>query len=365
VFAFLSRVVRGTARTAPRHPRDSIVLGAPEHLVLPPSLSTSRDDRAVATIRTSTDQGDPVRELASDPGVDAIHLASTRQHLAREVRLAAEAGKHVLLDLSTALTPTDLDDLVGSCKRAGVQLLAAHAHSYDALYLQTKAALETNTFGHVRLLQGLSYSEDAPTSATSGRLDQLHVQADLVRLLTGSPVARVRLVGLKAHGASPARYVALFWLQSGALASMTYGGAEGFDSDEWMGTTTRQGMPSGPLNEMLVLPRKHTHSGPLIVSCDNADLRPMPDGIAVYENRRMRTLPIAIPSRSSVEGMLWELRRWLSDATPPRFDGAWARDTQCVCAALRQSRDDDADVWLADGRFAQTRPLFPPFLPPT
>ena len=103
----------------------------------------------------------------------------------------------------------------------------------------------------------------------------------------------------------------------------------------------------------------------MIVSCDNADLRPMPGGITVYENGHMKKLPVAMPARSSVEGMLWELHRWLSDATQPRFDGVWARDTQCACAALRQSREADADVWLADGRIAQTRPPFPPFVAPS
>jgi phthalate 4,5-cis-dihydrodiol dehydrogenase len=365
MFAFLSRVVRGTARTAPRHPRDSIVLGAPERLIRPPPLSTQRSDEVNVTIRAATEQGDAVRELAGDPGVDAIQLASTRRHLVRDVKVAADGGKHVLLELSTAPTPADLEEMVGTCKRAGVQLLAAHTHSYDALYLQTRAALEANSFGQVRLLQGLSYSDDAATSFASGNLDQLQVQTDVVRLLTGSPVARVRLLGPKVQSGSAPRHVAMFWLQSGAMASMTYGGAGGFDSDEWIGATTRQGLPTGPQNEMLVLPRTHAHSGPMIVSCDNADLRPMPDGIAVYEDRHVRKVPIAIPARSSVEGMLWELHRWLSDATQPRFDGAWARDTQCVCAALRQSREADADVWLADGRIAQTRPPYPPFMAPS
>lgn len=365
MFAFLSRFARGAARTVPRHPRGSIVLGAPERLLLAPPLSTPLVDGVSATIRPSTDDGDPVRELANDPGVDAIHLASTRRHLARDVKVAAEAGKHVLLDLSRAPTPADLDDMVGSCKRAGVQLLAAHAHSYDALYLQTRAVIDSSAFGRVCLLQGLSYSDDVLTPAASGPLDQLHIQADLVRLLTGSTVTRVRVVGPKAEGTVPPRHVAMFWLQSGAIASMTYGSARGFDSDEWIGATTRQGLSTGPLNEMLVIPRTHAHSGPLIVSCDNADLRPMPDGIAIYEDRHMKKLPIAMPARSSVEGMLWELHQWLSDATPPRFDGAWARDTQYLCAALRQSRDADVDVWLADGRIAQTRPPFPQFLAPT
>jgi phthalate 4,5-cis-dihydrodiol dehydrogenase len=368
MFKFLTRTRRtAVASRRPGGGRNSLVVGSPDRALLRTPVSDGLPAAVAVSIAHAQDEHDPVGSLAKDASVDAIYLTSSRKDLSAEVKVAARAGKHILLEMSSVLPPAALDDLTTTCARDGVNLLTAHAHSYDPPYLQTKSLIDGGSYGPVRLIEGVSYSDDVPpTGHASTAIDQLYMQADLVRLLVGPVVSRVRLFRPTTGDGTSDRHVALFWLPSGAFASMTYGGTGRFNSDEWCGDIDRQGLSiTQHPSDLFVVPRAHQHSGPLLVSCENADLRPMPDGVRVYEGSRRVSVPIRDKVRTCMEAMIGDLHRALVDATPPTFDGSWARDTLYVHAALRQSAEIDADVWLADGRIAQTRAAFPYFVAPT
>ena len=62
-------------------------------------------------------------EVLADPEVDAVYVPLPTTLHVRWVRLAAEAGKAVLLEKPIALTAAATDEVVGACRGAGVQLM--------------------------------------------------------------------------------------------------------------------------------------------------------------------------------------------------------------------------------------------------
>jgi phthalate 4,5-cis-dihydrodiol dehydrogenase len=170
----------------------------------------------------------------------------------------------------------------------------------------------------------------------------------------------------------------LLWFASGGFASLTYSGYGHFDSDEWCGWVSEMGTRkraedygqarkrlaavANPAEEARLKnqstyggptyvrsagapPPFHQHFGPMIVSCERADLRPVPDGVWVYadEERRLHELPApAVPRFEVID----ELQAALRDGVAPLHDGAWARSTLEVCLALLRSAQEQRDVDL-------------------
>ena len=97
--------------------------------------------------------------------------------------------------------------------------------------------------------------------------------------------------------------------------------------------------------ESVEQPTTHQHFGTVIVSCERADLRPMPDGVMIYQNGTARLdqlPPPAIPRAEVID----ELYAAVVDGKPPLHDGAWAMATLEVCLAMLQSAREGKDVGL-------------------
>jgi phthalate 4,5-cis-dihydrodiol dehydrogenase len=376
-------------------------LGRAFTLMLPTFLHDRRvqlvaacDPREEARAQFARDFDAPVYPdidaLASDPSVEAIYIASPHQFHAAHTAAAAARGKHVLLEKPMALSLAECDDMIARCRAAGVWLIVGHCHSFDAPYLLARRLIGERALGGVRMVQALNYTdflyrprrpEELQTSAGGGVVfSQAAHQVDVVRLLAGSPVVKVRA----ATGAwDPARptegaYALLLWFASGGFASLTYSGYGHFDSDEWLGWigelgTRKRAEDYGQARKRLAAvanpaeearlknqstyggptyvrsagapPPFHQHFGPMIVSCERADLRPVPDGVWVYadDERLHHELPApAVPRFEVID----ELQAALRDGVAPLHDGAWARSTLEVCLALLQSAKEQRDVDL-------------------
>src|SRR5205823_2314505 len=106
-------------------------------------------------------------------------------------------------------------------------------------------------------------------------------------------------------------------------ASLTYGGYGHFDSDEFEGWIGEMGQAKQPYARApqhfasaaeeaafktarnyggaayqppTEQQRSHQHFGTIIVSCERADLRPMPSGVMIYQNGAARLDPLPAPS---------------------------------------------------------------------
>ena len=331
---------------------------------------------------------DSVEALATDPNVEAIYIASPHQFHSEHTRVAARHGKHVLLEKPMALSLKECDAMIQDCHDAGVFLIVGHCHSFDAPYLRARAIIQSGTFGTVRMIQALNYTdflyrprrpEELDTSAGGGAVySQAAHQVDVVRLLAGATVTRVRAV---AGAWDPERrtegaYSALLWFGNGAFASLNYSGYGHFDSDEWNGWVGEMGEVKDPaaygaarrrLQQVssaeeesslkkdstyggpsyrpptVASSARYQHFGPVVVSCDAADLRPVPDGVWVYGNEEKTHLRLPEPTVPRSE-VIDELHAALRQGKTPLHDGSWARGTLKVCLAILQSASENRDV---------------------
>ena len=90
----------------------------------------------------------------------------------------------------------------------------------------------------------------------------------------------------------------------------------------------------------------HQHFGTVVVSCEHADLRPMPNGVMIYQNGAARLDPLPPPRVPRAE-VIDELYGAVVNGTPPLHDGAWAMATLEVCLAMLRSSREGRDVALA------------------
>jgi phthalate 4,5-cis-dihydrodiol dehydrogenase len=329
---------------------------------------------------------DTVEALCADPAVEAVYVATPHQYHARHAVLAAQHGKHLLVEKPLALTLDECTAIIAATDRAGVRLVAGHSHSFDAPVRRLRALVASGAFGRVRMINAFNYTdylyrprrpEELDTAQGGGALfNQAAHQVDMVRLVGGGRVASVRA----ATGAwDPARptegaYAALLTFADGAFASLVYSGYGHFDSDEFQGWIGEMGLAKAPYAGA-ARPRfagateeaafkharnyggaeyrptatpaaAHQHFGTLIASCERADLRALPDAVMVYQDgapRREALPPPAVPRVEVVD----ELYRAVVHGEAPLHDGPWAAATLEVMLAIQRSAREGRDVALS------------------
>jgi phthalate 4,5-cis-dihydrodiol dehydrogenase len=351
-------------------------------------LVAAADPRPEARQRFATDFSgrtyETVEALCADPQVDVVYVASPHQFHAGHACLAAAAGKHILVEKPIALTLAEAERMIAAARSAGVHLIVGHSHSFDAPILRTREMIASGAYGAVRMITALNFTdflyrprrpEELDTRQGGGALfNQAPHQVDIVRLLGGGLARSVRAMTGAWDPARPTEgaYSALLTFENGASASLTYNGYGHFDSDELMGWIGEMGQRKRPgsrarsrFNDTIAeaaakaarnyggpgwqLPQPqellHQHFGPILVSCERADLRPLPSGITIYEHgaARLETLPKPDIPRAEVIGELYDA---VVHGRPPLHDGPWAMATLEVCLAMLQSAREGRDIAL-------------------
>ncbi len=376
-----------------------IGLGRAFTLMLPTFLNDSRielvgaaDPIAAARTQFARDFGVPSHESAEDlcarPDVQAVYIASPHQFHAEHVSMAASYGKHVLVEKPMALSLDECTHMLNVTRHAGVHLVVGHSHSFNTPIRHARHLIDSGAFGAVKMITALNFTdflyrprrpEELDTDAGGGVIhSQAAHQIDIVRLLGGGLVRNVRAHTGAWDAARPTEgaYSALLGFEGGAFASATYSGYGHYDSDDWMEHTGEMGQAKNPddygaarkrLQDIAspadetrlkaarnyggdlyqpaahtTPPAAHSHFGPLIISCEKADLRPTPSGIAIYTNaqKSFETLPASgIPRKEVID----ELFSAVTADVAPLHSGEWARATTAVCLAIlessRQGRD--------------------------
>lgn len=327
--------------------------------------------------------------LCADENVELIYIASPHQFHAQHVAMAAAHGKHVLLEKPMAITLDDCTLAIDVMRAAGRTLIVGPSHSFDAPVLKAREIIDSGTIGEVRMIQALNYTdflyrprrpEELKTEAGGGVIhSQAAHQMDIIRLLGGGMLRTVRaLTGQwDATRATEGAYSALLRFESGAFANMTYSGYAHFDCDEWMEGLGEPGVATdansygrarkrlstiaaSPENEATAkaarnyggpayvpgpMPTAHEHFGPIVVSCDRADLRLTPTGVWVYSDATREFVPTPfsnVPRREVIDEVWAALR----EGANARHDGAWGRATTEASLAILTSARDDCDVAL-------------------
>jgi phthalate 4,5-cis-dihydrodiol dehydrogenase len=354
------------------------------------ALVAAADTRDAARARFAADFGAKTyataEELCADPDVEAVYVATPHQFHAQQAVLAARHGKHVLIEKPLALTLADCAAISEAVRAAGVHLVVGHSHSFDAPVQRLRTLVQSGAFGAVRMINAINYTdylyrprrpEELDTAQGGGAVyNQAAHQVDVVRFIACGEVTSVRALTGAWDRARPTEgaYAALLTFAGGAFASLTYNGYGHFDSDEWQGWIGEMGQQKAPQAAAVRVafasaaaeaayknarnyggdsdtpattpPVAHNHFGTLLVSCDRADLRALPNGVMIYENgvARLDALPPPAVPRSEV---IDELYRAVVHGEAPLHDGPWAMATMEVVLAMLRSAREGRDVTLS------------------
>ena len=127
------------------------------------ALVAAADPRAEARARFAADFSaqtyETVEALCADPAVEIVYVATPHQHHAQHAILAAQHGKHVLVEKPMALTLEECAAMIAAAQAAGVHLIVGHSHSFDAPILRTRALIAGGEFGAVRMINTLNYTD--------------------------------------------------------------------------------------------------------------------------------------------------------------------------------------------------------------
>jgi len=366
-------------------------------------LVAAADPRPEATRRFAAEFGarayDGVDALCANSDVEVVYVATPHEHHAAHVAIATSHGKHVLVEKPMAITLTECGQMIAAAERARVCLIVGHSHSFDRPILRAREIIAGGAVGAVRMINAQYYTdflyrprrpEELVTDRGGGVVfSQGAHQIDIVRLLGGGRVRTVRALTGAWDRDRPTEgaFAALLSFDDGAFASLLYSGYAHFDSDEICGGIGELGAPKdasqyGSARRNLrraanadqeatlknarnyggadyakqpsaAAPsiggtddaRWHQHFGWILVSCERADLRPLPMGVMVYGDDEARLDPLPRPQVPRAE-VIDELYDAIVHGRAPLHDGKWAMATLEACLAVLQSAREQREITL-------------------
>lgn len=335
-------------------------------------------------------------QLCRSANVDAVFIATPHQLHAQQTIMAAEYGKHVVVEKPMALTLEDCDAMIAATERAGVRLLTDRGSSgFSPPILAMRKILLGGELGPLGMIQSWNYKhflyaprrpEELDTSLGGGIIyNQVPHQIDTVRLIAGGLVRSVRsMTGVwDPDRPTEGAHASYLELENGAAATVVFNGYGHFDSDEfhfWIGEGGQERDPERSARERAAMreamdatrtpeeeatlkastgyggdrqrraegegggSRHHPHFGVTIVSCHKGDMRPSADGVFVY---RGETREVLVPIQDRQGKVIDELLGAIEDDRPVIRDGRWGKATLEVCLAILQSSRERREVQLS------------------
>ncbi len=357
-------------RAAARHPDIRLVAAAdpaPE-----PRAAFARDFNA----RTF----DTFAALIADPAVEAIYIATPHQFHAAQAVLAAEHGKHVIVEKPLALTLEDCDRIIAAVEHHDTTLIVGHTHAFDPNIRAMRRLIAGGTLGRVAMIAAWNYTnflyrprrpEELDTAQGGGIVfNQLPHQIDMARLLGGGRVQSVSaaLGVLDPERPTEGNGTVLLRFDGGAAASLVYSGYDFFDSDELHFWVSEAGTPKPPGGQGAARRALHTrqapeivlrgergyrgstasqtqphlpHFGLVIVTCEKGEMRASADGVIVYDEDGAREVAVAHGASWAGHGdVLDALVAALRGGPRPPLDARWGKaNVEVMLAVLRSARE--------------------------
>ncbi len=365
-----------------QHPRTRLTAAAD---LRPEPLQKFAQEFGAETFRDAAD-------LCESPNVDAVYISTPHQFHAPHATMAAEHGKHVIIEKPMALTLEECDAIIAAAERHGVNLIVGHTASYNPAVRKMREIVASGELGPLGLITISAYTnflyrprrpEELDTALGGGIIyNQVPHQIDAVRLVAGGMVRSVRAITGVWDEARPTEgsYAAMLQFQDSAGAVLTYSGYDHFDTTEfrsWIDKTQERptlevhgqarkmirdlggaegevqrladwgygGPGRGGLREAGGGGVWQGELGNMIVSCHRGDIRLAGDGLWLYTNQGKRGLPVTreggMPGRGDV---LDELCSAVFEGKPLVHHGRWAKATLAVCLAVLQSAREGREV---------------------
>ena len=336
-------------------------------------------------------------ELCRDPNVDAVWIATPNHLHCPHTVLAAEHGKHVVVEKPMALSLDEASQMVEAAERNGVKLLSGHTRAFDPPVQTIWRIVRSGEVGGIRAMNVMSFTDwmlrpRMPEEVDAERgggvaFRQAPHQIDSLRFLGGGLVRSVRgNVGAWMPGrmGAPGYYTAYLEFESGTPATIIYNaygyflaaellpweteaGANAEDrarirnainAGEWnqeqakeeMRIASMQGMSRVPGSPEATAPpagrsRFQSDLGLLLVTCERGLLRQSPNGIYVYNDAGLREEPLAA-EQGEGDPTLREAYNGIIHGEPIFHDGRWGMATLEVQLAMMQSARERREISL-------------------
>jgi phthalate 4,5-cis-dihydrodiol dehydrogenase len=337
--------------------------------------------------------------LCADASVDAIWIATPSHLHARHAIMAADRGKHVVVEKPFATSVSECDAMIDAAARAGTVLIAGGARSFDPAFTAMRQVIESGRVGTVRAITTWAFTDWMVRAREPYELDasmgggavknQAPHSVDVIRLLGGGLVRSVRAMTGEwmPERPGPGYFTALLEFQSGIVGSLTYNGyghLAGWELVPWGDTPGRRQRQDASLAYRQALRRGIDESasresrrfsggapkprgepdwvpgdaGLVVVSCDRGELRQSRTGIYVYDDggRHDEELPAGTSFRGNE---LAELVAAIEGRRAPVHSGAWGLATTEVSLAIARSAAQQQEILLHRQVAAASQPVIP------
>jgi len=335
---------------------------------------------------------DSAEKLCADPEVEAVWIATPNRFHGPHTIMAAQHGKHVVVEKPMAISLQEAEQMVETAQRNEVKLLAGHTQSFSLPIRTMRRIITSGQLGKLCAIHIWAYSDWMLRPRTPDELDisqgggipyrQGPHQIDTVRALGGGKLRSVRaMTGQWMPARSiPGYYCAYLEFEDGTPCTILHNGYGYFLANElvpWGSTSQRypleerveirkalragtreeeqdkQDLRIGGRLERDTFQRTGPRSwlpadlGVVVVSCERGDMRHSPTGLYVYDDSGLRDVDISSgegPGQRRAE--LQELYDAVVLNKPVFHDGRWGMATLEVCLALMQSARDRREIQL-------------------
>lgn len=344
---------------------------------------------------------DSMEKLCNDPDVEAIWVATPNPFHSPHTIMAAQHGKHVVVEKPMALNVTEAESMIEAAEKNGVKLLSGHTRAFDPPVQTMSRIIKSGEVGALKAMNVWAYTrwmlrprmpEEVDEERAGGvAFRQAPHQIDTLRFLGGGLVRSVRgMTGTWMAGrmGAPGYYTGYLEFEDGTPATITYNGYGHFLASDllpWEGhgpgdapeerAKIRQGLRDGTWDEEQAKDdarfggalRNTQGQGPgggqgggspdarflsdlglLILTCEGGVLRQSPGGIYVYHDGGDREESISSESGSaSSDPTLEEAYNGIVHNKPIFHDGRWGMATLEVQIALMQSGRERREITLS------------------
>ena len=337
-----------------------------------------------------------VQAMCESDEIDVVWVATPNVYHAEHAVIAAECGKHIIVEKPMAVTLEEANRMISAADRNGVRLVQGHSKIYSHAIQKMREVVHSGSLG--RLIQINTWNAndwmqrprlpaEVDTSQGGGVcFRQGPHQADIVRYIGGGLVKNVRAITGCAdpNFNTEGHYTSFLEFADGAAATMVFNGYGHLDMSEltWnigeggkrlsaeeiqaRSAHTRLNGPvdmdtkySSPQSTGANLSRKRDAQsivGLTVVACERGVIRQSPDGIYVYSEAGREE--ILCEFDSGRQAVLRDLYYALAEKRPVLSDGRWGKASLEVCLAMLQSSTEGREIALAaQVRSVESRPL--------
>ena len=337
---------------------------------------------------------DSVEKLCDDPDVEAVWIATPNRFHAAHAIIAAQRGKHVVVEKPMAISMEEADKMIEASIKFNVKLICGHTQSFLPHIQTMRRIILSGAVGRLCAMHVWAYSDWMLRPRSADELDinqgggvpfrQAPHQVDTLRLLGGGLVRSVRgTTGQWFKGRPiPGYYSAFMEFEDGTPATLMHNGygyfvgAElvpwghqnhHFSVDERIQVRkqllegsadqerAKDNLRIGGSDERVTVAQAQKKPwvpddlGLLIASCEKGDLRQSPFGIFIHNDKGTEDVPLS-GNANPVSGRSAELEELYGAVVHNRLvqhSGPWGMATLEVCLAIMQSAKERREIHLS------------------